>query len=253
MSNELLKAHLNLFAVLQNLEDLVKLDAEMAELTRSWDVSIQFSVRQGPRAYLVFKIGACTHGAGTHSSPSIKLYFASPGHLNRMFDGKATPIPLKGITKLGFLQKESSKLTDRLAYYLKPGSGTRQDEQYARVNTILTLQTGLYAVPELALLEPTCRRIAAHIPPGALQITVLPDGPHIHLVFGKDTIRGGKRAIEKPMAKMTFRNLQVANDLLTGKSDAFLSVASGDLLLQGQIPMIDNLNLILDRVPAYLS
>ena len=253
MSNELVKAHLNLFAVLQNLEDLVKLDAEMAELTGRWDVSIQFSVRRGPRAYLVFKNGACTHGVGTYASPSIKLYFASPSHLNRMFDGKAAPIPLKGFTKLGFLQKEFSKLTDRLAYYLKPKGGTRQDEHYVKVNTILTLQTGLYAVPELALLDPTCRRIAAHIPPGAVQVAVLPDGPYVHLVFGKDAIRVGKGAIEKPMAKMTFKNLQVANDLLTGKSDAFLSVASGDLVLQGQIPMIDNVNLILDRVPAYLS
>jgi hypothetical protein len=45
----------------------------------------------------------------------------------------------------------------------------------------------------------------------------------------------------------------VANALLAGKLDAFLAVASGDVLLQGQLPLIDGVNLILDRVPAYLG
>ncbi len=55
------------------------------------------------------------------------------------------------------------------------------------------------------------------------------------------------------MAKMAFKNLRVVNALLNGKLDGFLAVANGDVVLQGQLPMIDNLNLILDRVPRYLS
>ena len=55
------------------------------------------------------------------------------------------------------------------------------------------------------------------------------------------------------MAKMAFKNLQVANALLTGKMDGFLAVANGDVVLLGQLPMVDNLNLILDRVPRYLA
>ena len=91
--------------------------------------------------------------------------------------------------------------------------------------------------------------ISAHIPSGALQVEVLPTGPCLHLVFGKEAVSAAKGPAERPMSKMVFKNLQVANALLTGKVDGFLAVANEDVVLQGQLPMVDNLNLILDRVP----
>jgi hypothetical protein len=249
----MIKACLNLHAVLQNLEDLVKLDGQMAQLTRDWDLTVEFSVRHGPSAFLEFKKGTCRHGPTAHERPTVKLYFTSAEHLNRMFDGKATPIPLKGFLRLGFLKREFSQLTDRLTYYLKPELAKPADENYLKLNTILTLQTAIYAVKVLALLEPTSKKIAAHIPAGALQVEVLPAGPCLHLVFGKDGISVAKGPAERPMAKMAFKNLQVANALLTGKVDGFLAVANGDVVLQGQLPMVDSVNLILDRVPRYLA
>ena len=36
MDHELIRAHLNLYAVLQNLEDLVQLDTEIAEMGHLW-------------------------------------------------------------------------------------------------------------------------------------------------------------------------------------------------------------------------
>ena len=55
------------------------------------------------------------------------------------------------------------------------------------------------------------------------------------------------------MAKMAFKDFRVVHALLTGKLDGFLAVANGDVVLQGQLPMVDSLNLILDRVPRYLA
>jgi hypothetical protein len=52
---------------------------------------------------------------------------------------------------------------------------------------------------------------------------------------------------------MVFKDLPAANAMLTGRLNAFLAVAQGDVILQGQLPIIDNVNLILDRVPAYLT
>lgn len=253
MNTDLIKAHLNLYAVLQNLEDLVRLDAEMAVLTRGWNVAIQFSVWNGPAAHVAFANGACTHGVGAHPRPSIKLLFTSPGHLNAMFDGKGTPIPLKGFTRLGFLKNDFSRLTDRMAYYLKPDPARLADANYMRINTILTLHTAVYAVRELALLEPISQRIASHIPSGALQVDVLPDGPAMHLTFAKGTVTVAKRAAENPTARMTFRSLAVANALLANQLDPFLAVAQADVMLEGLLPIIDNFNLILDRVPVYLA
>ena len=249
----MIKAYLNLHAVLQNLEDLVKLDEQSARLIKDWEVTIEFIVRNGPSAFVEFKNGVCRHGGTAHENPTIRLYFTSAGHLNRMFDGKATAIPLKGFLQLGFLKREFSQLTDRLTYYLRPKLGKPDDEGYLELSTILTLQTALYAVKVLAMLEPTAKEIAAHIPAGVLEVEVLPAGPCLHLTFGKGGISVAKGAAKRPMAKMAFKDLRVVNALLTGQVDGFLAVANGDVVLQGQLPMIDNLNLILDRVPRYLA
>ncbi len=253
MCDGLIRAHLNLYAVLQNLENLVKLDPEMAEFSKDWRISIQFAVRRGPAAYVEFHEGACRHGRGAHPNPGIRLFFLSPKHLNDMFEGHGTPIPLKGFTKLGFLQKKFTKLTERLEYYLKPEQNRLSDPDYLKTNTTLTLYTAVHAVTELALLEPTSREIAAATPNGTLQIGVLHGGPYAHLVFDQGAVTARKGQAERPSATMSFRTMQVANDLLGGRLDAFQAVALGDVQLRGLLPMIDNAGLILDRVGMYLS
>ena len=253
MNESMIKAYLNLHAVFQNLEDLVKLDEQMAQLIKAWELTVEFSVRNGPSAFVEFKNGVCRHGTTAHENPTVKLYFTSAEHLNRMFDGKATPIPLKGFLRLGFLKREFAQLTDRLTYYLRPELGKPDDESYLKLNAILTLQTALYAVKVLVMLEPTSKKIAAHIPAGVLEVSVLPAGPCLHLGFDKGGVSVAKGAAKRPMAKMVFKDYRVVNALLTGKMDGFLAVANGDVVLQGQLPMVDNLNLILDRVPRYLA
>ena len=75
MNYELVKASLNLHAVLQNLEDLVAYDAEVATLAQNWDVAIQFTVLGGPAAFVEFKNGTCRVGPGSHSAPQVRLFF----------------------------------------------------------------------------------------------------------------------------------------------------------------------------------
>jgi len=112
MVDQLTKANINLYAVLRNLEDLCELDEEMKGLIKDKDLAIQFSVKDGPEGLLEFKNGKCSFNPRSGNC-SIKLYFKSPEHLNQMFDGKANPIPLKGITKINFLKNEFIKLTNR--------------------------------------------------------------------------------------------------------------------------------------------
>jgi len=253
MNDDLVKAHLNVYAILQNLENLVTLDSTMTEMTREWDATIQFSVLNGPSAYVEFKNGLCRHGRGRHPGASVRLFFVSPKHLNAMFEGKANPIPLKGLTRLKFLQNDFKRLTDRLEYYLRPQNGKKKEKRFTQVSTTLQLYTAFHAVRELALLDGVSKTIASRIGPGPLQVEVLPKGPYIHLDFAKGDVKVRKSLAEKPIARMTFKNMRVASRLLAGELDAFQAVAAGDIMLQGQIPMIDNVNLILDRVEAYLA
>ena len=165
------KAGLNLHAVLKNLEDIVEFDREMNELTSSWDVSVKFIVRGGPCATVRFSGGKCTVEPGSSGKASIILWFLSPAHLNRMFDGAANPVPLKGFTKLGFLSKEFPKLTDRLSYYLKPDDELIKNKSYLEMNTRLTLNTAAFAVPEILTGDPVGKKISS------IECSVCSSGP----------------------------------------------------------------------------
>ena len=253
MNHELVKASLNLHAVLQNLEDLVAYDPEVAALAQTWNASIQFSVMGGPAAYIEFKNGNCRVGRGGHAAPHVRLFFTSPAHLNRMMDGKGNPIPLKGFTRLGFLTKEFPKATDRLEYYLKPTDELLKDDQYLALNTRMTLNTAAFAVRELAMLDPIGRLNAAHIPDGSVLMKILPEGPAVHVNFSSAGIEVCKGDLDRPMAMLLFKDAVIANRFLNGKMDVFSAVAAGDVMIRGQTPMLDALGLILDRVPFYLS
>jgi len=248
-----IKARLNLYAVLQNLEELVRLDPQAAAMAKAWDTSVQFTVRHGPEAYLDFTDGVCRHGRGRRPAPAVSLLFTSPAHLNRMFDGTGMPIPLRGLTRLGWLKKEFSRLTDRLGYYLLPSENPPADEAYRRLRTMLLLQTAVVAAGELAECEPLCQRIAARIPDGVLAVEVLPDGPRMRVTASGGRLRVDKAAAEQATARMVFSDIDVASDVLEHRLDSFRAVAEGKIVIRGLLPIIDEFGLILDRVEQYLS
>ncbi len=253
MSYDLIKANLNLYAVLQNLEDLVALDPEIAGMAKDWDISIQFIVRNGPRGFIEFKNGVCTVGRGKYKGPSVKLFLASPEKLNKMMDGEGGPIPLKGFTKLGFLLKDFPKVTDKLEYYLKPTDELLKDKDYLYINTKMTMNTAAFAVREIGLLDPVVKGVASHIRNGSILLDILPDGPAVHVTFKDGDIIPAKGGVDRPMSVLKFKSVQVASDFLNGKSDTFTAIATGDVIIKGQTGMMDALSLILDRIPHYLS
>lgn len=253
MNHNLVKAGLNLHAVIKNLEDIVEFDREMNELTSSWNVSIKFIVKGGPSATVRFSNGKSTVERGKKGKASIILWFLSPAHLNRMFDGEANPIPLKGFTKLGFLSKEFPRLTDRLAYYLKPTDDLIKDKEYLEMNTRLTLNTAAFAVPEIIAGDPAGIKIASKIPDGTIAMRILPSFHSVNITFRNGSAVAQKGDAVKPSAVMEMKNITMANGFLNGKTDAFTAIASGDVAIKGLIPMLDNMSLLLDRIQHYIS
>ncbi|MCK5775700.1 MAG: SCP2 sterol-binding domain-containing protein [Bacteroidales bacterium] len=253
MSYQIIKAGINLYAILKNLEDLIALDKESKALIKGKKISIQFVVKNGPKAWVKFQNDACEVGQGTMKSPSVKLWFTSPEHLNKMFDGNANPIPLKGFTKLGFLQKEFTKITEKLEYYLKPELVENPTEEYLKINTRFTLTVATFSLSEIAKYDKKSQLTAAHIPDGKIEMTVLPNGPSVYVKVDKGHISAFKGKANKPDAIMAMKDDQTANDFLTGKSNPFKAIASGDVMIKGQLPMLDNLSLILDKVEHYAS
>lgn len=252
MPDELTKACINLHSVLRNLEDLCQLDKEAKSLILDKNISILFSAKDVPEALLSFKDGSCTmsKGAGPHD---IKLYFKSPQHFNQMIDGKANPIPLKGLTKLGFLKNEFTKLTDKLTYYLKPTELLLKDLNYANINTVLTAYTAFFALAEIGNNDRIGKLNAHRIPNGIIAVSVLNGGPSISIIVKDGRLEVKKGAAAKPRAVMSFDCLSTANGVLNGKLDSYTCIGDGRLEIKGYIPMVDNMNKLLAQVPSYLS
>ena len=252
MSYHLIKAGINLYAVLKNLEDLIALDEECQELIKNQNISIQFIVKNGPLAWVKFANRGCKVGQGKLKGAKVKLWFKSPEHLNKMFDGNANPIPLKGFTKLGFLTKDFPKITDKLEYYLKPEEVENPSEEYIAINTRFTLTVAAFALPEIAKYERKAKITASHIPNGKIQMRVLPNDPAVFLTVKDGVISAEKGICENPNSVMEMKDMQTANDFLNGKSNPFLAIACGDVIIKGITPMLDNLSLILDKVQNYV-
>lgn len=263
---EAVLARLNLHAVLPNLEDVVARDADMATLVAGTELTVGFRVAGGPAASVRFADGRCVvrpctaearerdNDAGAHAHGStVALWFTSAAHLNRMFDGTGTPLPLRGFGKLGFLRKEFTQLTDRLAHYLKPTEDLLRDPGYLAMNTRLTLNTAAFAVPILLEHDPAAAGFRSVFRDGSIALTVLPDGPSVGLLLGPGRITPVKGEIDAPTALVRMRDLRVAGAFLNGTLDTFAAVACGDVEIWGQLPKVDALSLVLERVPAYLS
>ena len=253
MSYHLIKAGINLYAILKNLEDLIALDEESRNLIKGKNLSIQFLVKNGPNAWVKFENDACQVGQGKLSGATVKLWFKSPEHLNQMFDGKGNPIPIKGFTKLGFLTKDFPKITDRLEYYLKPEEVENPTEEYIAINTRFTLTVAAFALSEIGKYDKEAKLTASHIPNGKIQMRVLPNDPAVYLTVKDGVISAEKGTCENPDAVMEMKDIQTANDFLNGKSNPFLAIAIGDVIIKGIMPMLDNLSLILDKVNKYVE
>ena len=254
MGVDQVKASLNLGAVLQNLSELCRLDPESQKLIQEWDVGIQFTVLGGPRAWVEFRKGECHAGLGGTSLSDVHLFFVTPGHLNAMFAGSnIPPIPLKGFKRLGWLKDEFPRITARLEHYLKPGPGMLDDPAFLAANTTLTLHTAANAVRELVKTEATAGKLAAGTPPGRMQLAVGEDGPAAWVSFGPKGVDAGRGRVEHPDATMTFRDMAVAQDVLSGKEDGLAAIGRGEVAIWGMLPLVDSASLIMDRVERYLA
>lgn len=255
MLYELLVANLNLRAVLKNLEDLVEKDPKMKDYCAGWDKSIQFTVWGGPKAFIRFKDGTCQVGDGAMDSPDVRLFFTSPKHLNKMFEGSGKPIPVKGfsLANIRFLSNEFTALTERLEYFLKPTDELLKDPDYLALNTLFTINTAARALCELLELDPVGRSLGPGLGNGTILLKVKPDGPAAHIVLENGRGQAASGDVEEYTAAMFMKNMEVANAFLNNKLDPFLAIGLGDVAISGMTPMLDSMGLILDRIPLYLS
>ena len=246
-------ARINLDAVLATLPELVRLapEAHAIALRDPRPTSIGFAVRGGPRSVLTFRDGMVEHRAGS-AAATILLPFTSPAAFTKVIDGAAQPIPVTGLHRITFLLKVFAPLATLLGRYLKPSEADLADPAFREASTILTLHTATAAVAQ----------VANHDVSGQFSAHLVPDGDVVLEVLGSVsyTLRVADhhftfvpQATASPRAALTFADLDVAGRLLTGEASAMACICDGSMSMRGMLPMVDNVNRILDRVGQYLG
>ena len=244
-------AYINLYAVLGAIPYLCELDAEAAGLIRGKTVSVGFAVKGGPEATLFFGSGKCRMAPGADRC-QVKLPFSSCEKFNGLIDGTVTPIPSKGFTKIGFLTGPFTKLTDRLAAYLKPAPEALKDPDFFRISTTLMFHVIAEAIAQTANHDKIGQFSASNIVDGTAKLSIS-GGPGAALCCRDHRITAVHETPAEFLSYMEFESMELARTLFDGQVNAIAAVGLGQVRLGGMISQIDNINRILDRVAVYLA
>jgi SCP-2 sterol transfer family len=253
MDYESVLARCHLHAVLPLLTELVEYDAQAKAIIAGWSGTFQFSCQGGPSEYLAFKDGKIEAYRGTTQWPTVALWFASPKDLNKMFTGQGIPmmVPWRGVTKVGML-KGFGELSKRLEYYLQTPEEQLGPENLKFVTT-LKMYLAIKALKEIGENDPHVSEMTGFIPNGTAELRVKPDGPVVHVRIRNGLLMPDIGPAKKPDAVMEFSSVKVASELFNDRIDPMAAMVTGDLKVTGSFPIVDSLNAILDRIPAYLA
>ena len=245
-------AFINLYGVLGTLEELCALDGSARDILGQQRISVGFQVSGGPCATLAFDRGECrlAEGAGRCD---IKLPFSSPEKFNGMIDGTVTPFPSRGLTKVRFLTGAFIKLTELLTKYLRASEEDLRDTDFFEKSTTLMFYTIASAISQIGNEDRIGRASASYIPDGTIRLSVR-GGPSALIEARDHRLKTVKRPGEEAVsAWMEFGSMEIARDLFEGRRNSLACIGTGEIRLGGRVPMLDNMNRILDRVALYLA
>lgn len=247
-------AYINMYAVLGTLENLCELDDKAKEIISGIEkpISVAFDVKNGPSATLTFSKNGCRMDDGVNADCDIKIPVANCEKFNGIIDGKVTPIPTKGLTKVNFLLKTFTALTDRLTEVMRPSEEALKDADFFRLNTLCTFYTVSVALSQIGNQDAIGKFSASNIADGDIQIGIT-DTVYATIRVKNNHMITIKQASEKPRAIMEFCDLELANALFAGTVNSIDHVGNGNITIRGLISMVDNVNRILDRVALYLA
>lgn len=242
-------SYLNLYAVLKDLEVLCELDERAREIAQK-KTSISINVVGGGKAKLIFGDGKCKMQRGLGGR--IKLLLTSPEKLNQMVDGTANPLPYWGFTQLGFLLKGFAQLADILGSYLKATPEALKDKVFFEKSTKMMFYLIANALSVLGEFDELGKVSSRALPDGEISMEIKDKCcATIRIKDGKMTTINEKS--QNPRSFMVFDSYESARGMFDGSLSAMTCLAQGRLEMSGYIPMIDNLNRILNRVAFYLG
>lgn len=243
-------AYINMFGVLGTLENLCEMDNKAKEIIAGIKpVSVAFEVKDGPSATFHFTNKGCRMVQGVDQC-DVKLPFSSCEKFNGLIEGTVTPIPSKGFTKIGFLLKKFTPLTNRLSEVMRPSEEALKDERMLELNTKLMLNTICASIAAVGNYDEIGMASASYMVDGDVQMAIK-NSLKVTVRVKNHHLTAIKSEQPNPRAVMQFDSIKLANDLFNGRVNALACIGEGTIEMHGFISLIDNLNRILDRVSMF--
>jgi hypothetical protein len=252
MTDPMAKACINMKGVLRSLTYLCSLDAQAADTIKNADITVQFSIKNGPAVRLKFDHGVCTFADGKGSA-DIKLYFSTPEKFNALMDGNGMPTILKGFTKLNFLLKDFMKLSDRLAYFLRPDPEAVQDDRFREISTLLTFYTAFNALPEIGMHDPVGAQVIRKAADGQLCVSIEGTEHAVRMKVKKSHMGILSASDGSPEMYLKFSDIGEVGDVLNGRTDFLTAVGLGGVRLGGYIPVMMSVEHLVPLLGVYLK
>ena len=252
VTDDLIKAHLYLHAVLPQLEEVVRVDAAAQAVVAGWRSSIALQVAGGPGVRLEVAEGRLRALRRGHGLPSLGLLLASPAAAVRMFEaGGATPLPWMGGWRLRLIGGLRA-LSGRLQYYLKADRDRLHSDGAFAAAVLIRLAVLVYAIAVLAECWEEGRRIAADgAADGVIAIGVA-GAPPLQLSSVGGRLTAARATDRSANVAVEFADPAAAYGILSGSADLWTAIGTGDVRLRGHLLLLDPILQLMARVGGFL-
>jgi hypothetical protein len=254
--NPAVLSRLYLSAVLPCLTDLAEQDPAARAIIGKTDASIALRILGGPAATLQLKDGKIDWHNGSIGWPSVTLLFFSERHLNAFFAGNklAVPTPVWGGWRIGLLAR-FSKLASLLEATLNGEPSVLATPGGRRLHARLTLIAAGLGLSSLAKGDAVAIHTLRSLPPG-LAAFIIQGEPESTVWFdhgSREQTTGWSEPPRRPDVRIVFRDVDVAYAAMRDEIDSMAAVGTGEITIDGLIPLADGLNFVMERMRVYLQ
>jgi len=254
---ESIRARLHLRAVLPALATLVAVDSEARTIAEKLDFALRFKSQSGAQTTIQFQNGTIAIDPKSGSPSPFTLHSPSDKQLNKLFLKEGLPVvfPSWQLWKLPELLR-FQKLSDRLEKVLKADlPDLRANSSLLRNHIKLLIEAVIPAAfTQLGRHEPKSKEIlSGHGGLIEFRVSGHPIQSWIDLQNTETIEYGSGSPPRSPDFIITFQNLDTALQSTRNELDALAATASGDIALQGKIPLGEAANAVLDRISLYLK
>jgi hypothetical protein len=256
LPNPAVLSQLYLKAVLPCLTELAQHDGEARATIGDINARIVFRILGGTAVTVEWQSGLIIFHDGATPHPSVVMLFLSHSHLNAFFAAKkwALPILVWGAWQIRLLMR-FTRLGARLTAVLDGHESVIASAAGRRLHARLSLMAAGLGLLPLSQGDDTARDALRHQPFGLASFTIAGESlATAWFEYGPTGCSAGwSEPPRRPEVCVTFCGVDTAFAAMRDQIDTIAAVGSGQILLDGLVPLADELSFIMQRLRIYLQ